>query len=269
MTIRLFVSDVDGTLVGKDKKVTDATVAAVDRLRAAGVDFTVISARPMSGMLPIAERLSITGTMGAFNGGLVFRLDGSVLEHITIDTQVARDVLAMARDTSAAVWIFTDDRWYASDPNGPHTASERITANQEPVPLGDPYELLARADKITFVSDDEAMLSALEARVSSTFGDQATIALSQPYYLDVTALGADKGAGIERLSADRGLDCDAVAAVGDQANDLPMLARAALPIAMGNAPGRVRDVAKHITLANDADGVAHAIDTIILPGVAA
>jgi hydroxymethylpyrimidine pyrophosphatase-like HAD family hydrolase len=51
--IKLLVSDVDGTLVDKEKKVTPATVDAVTRLKAAGLGFTIISARPRSGMMPI------------------------------------------------------------------------------------------------------------------------------------------------------------------------------------------------------------------------
>ena len=54
MSIKLLVSDVDGTLVDKDKKVAPATVDAVRRLKAAGLGFTIISARPRSGMMPIA-----------------------------------------------------------------------------------------------------------------------------------------------------------------------------------------------------------------------
>ncbi|WP_042467753.1 HAD hydrolase family protein, partial [Sphingomonas sp. FUKUSWIS1] len=69
MSIKLLVSDVDGTLVDKDKKVAPATVDAVKRLKAAGLGFTIISARPRSGMMPIADLLGIDEPMGAFNGG--------------------------------------------------------------------------------------------------------------------------------------------------------------------------------------------------------
>ena len=57
--IRLVVSDVDGTLVDKDKRLTDGTIAAVKRLREAGIAFTVISARPMSGIQPLLEPLEL------------------------------------------------------------------------------------------------------------------------------------------------------------------------------------------------------------------
>ena len=73
--LRLVISDVDGTLVDKRKDLADATVAAVARLQDAGVDFTIVSARPISGMLPIADALAIDGPMGAFNGGTIFRRD--------------------------------------------------------------------------------------------------------------------------------------------------------------------------------------------------
>src|SRR5204863_463049 len=55
----LVVCDVDGTLVDKQKRLSEATVAAVTRLRAHGFGFTLISARPMSGMMALAERLGL------------------------------------------------------------------------------------------------------------------------------------------------------------------------------------------------------------------
>ncbi|UVO51562.1 Cof-type HAD-IIB family hydrolase [Sphingomonas sp. SUN019] len=267
MSIALVVSDVDGTLVDKQKKVTPATIAAVERLRAAGIAFTIISARPMSGMLPIAEALALDGDMAAFNGGIVFRRDGSVSRHLTITPEVARGIVALTKDAPVETWVFADDRWYATDPNGPHTASERIAANQEPVAVTDLDPLLDRADKITFVSDDERQLRQLAERVGVQFRDLATIMQSQTYYLDVTALGADKGAGLGALSDAFCVHFANIAAIGDQANDLPMLKLAGRSIAMGNAPDAVKAVAHDVTRGNDEDGVAHAIDTLILSGV--
>ncbi len=263
MAIRLLVSDLDGTLVDKDKRLTAATIAAVDRLRAAGVGFTVISARPMSGIRPLLEPLKLDGDVAAFNGGIVFRRDGTIVSHVTIPAEIARGVLAMADGVDT--WVFADDQWYASDGDGPHTQSERRSSAQEPAVVASFDDLLDRADKITFVSDDEAALHALYERVHAAFGERATVAQSQTYYLDVTALAANKGDGIAALAKALDVDLADTAAIGDQANDLPMLARAGLSIAMGNAPDAVKAKAHSTTRANDEDGVAHAIETIILP----
>ena len=263
-TIRLLVSDVDGTLVNRDKALTDVTVAAVERLRGAGLDFTLISARPMSGMTALLDRLAIDLPAAAFNGGILFRRDGTILSRTTIPAEAARGVFALAAGTDVDAWVFANDLWYASDGDGPHTQSERVSSAQEPVTGIDLTTLLDRADKITFVSDDADALAALADRCRDGFGDVATILQSQPYYLDVTALAANKGDGVAALANAIGVDLVQTAAIGDQANDVPMLSRVALPIAMGNAPDAVKAKASTVTRSNDDDGVAHAIDTLIL-----
>lgn len=263
--VRLVVTDVDGTLVDGDKKLTEATIAAVKRLRDAGVAFTVISARPMSGIKPLLAPLALDADVGAFNGGVIFRRDGTIVSRHTIDERVARGVVEMAADEQVDTWVFADDQWYATDGEGPHTASERVSSDQEPVVRADFDDLLDRADKITFVSDDADRLHAFYERAHGRYGERATIAQSQTYYLDVTALDANKGDGVAALAAANGVDLSDTAVIGDQHNDLPMLTRAGLPIAMGNAPDDVKARASKVTRSNDADGVAHAIDTIILP----
>ena len=261
----LVVSDVDGTLVDKTKQLTPATIAAVAKLRHAGLAFTIISARPRSGLMPIADALALDEPMGAFNGGTVFRRDGTVLFQQRLDEEVARRVLELAGRTGVDTWVFADDRWYATDGDGPHTASERITSDQEPVVCTGFAALTGRVDKITFVSDDEPVLRGLTARVKAQIGeDRATVVQSQPYYLDITAPAANKGDGIARLADAFGVALAHTVAIGDQANDLAMFARAGRSIAMGQGPQEVRDAADAVTLGNDRDGVAHAIDTMIL-----
>ena len=265
MSFRLLVSDIDGTLVNKAKELTPATLDAVARLRAEGMAFTVISARPRSGLMPIADALAIDGPMAAFNGGTLFHRDGRIDAQHVVDPAVARGVVAMAGGVDT--WVFADDRWYASTDQGAHVGSERKASNQEPVVRGDFADLLDRADKITFISDESGVLDALHAKVEGAFAGRATVAKSQSYYLDITATEANKGTGITALAAAYGVALEQTVAIGDQANDLPMLRRAGLAIAMGNAPPDVQAAARHVTAANTADGVAQAIDTFILPAL--
>ena len=196
----------------------------------------------------------------------MFRRSGEVLAHHRIDPAVARGIWVAIGDAAVDRWVFADDHWYASIDQGAHVGSERRASAQDPIVIEDFDAVLGRADKITFVSDDEDMLADLAGRVAAAWGDRATVAQSQTYYLDVTAPEANKGAGIAALAASFGVSLDDTAAIGDQANDLPMLARVALPIVMGNAPDDMREGAAHVTLGNDRDGVAHAIDTMILKG---
>jgi Cof subfamily protein (haloacid dehalogenase superfamily) len=265
MTIRLFVSDVDGTLVTHAKELTDATVAAVRRLTEAGLPFTLISARPPSGVLPLAERLGLSTPVAAFNGGTIIAADGGVAERHTIDPAVVEGVLDLAAGTGADPWMFAGGIWYYTDPDNPHVGREKLSAMQEGAMVGDVRPLADNADKLTLVSDDHAMLAELEARAIAAFGDRATIARSQSYYLDVTAVTANKGDGLATLARTFGVPLEDVAVIGDMPNDLPMFARAGLAIAMGQAPDEVKAKAARVTASNEDDGVARAIDEIILP----
>lgn len=265
---KLVVSDIDGTIVDEHKQLTPAVIDAVARLRAAGVRFTLISARPMSGVRPIAETLRLNDPLGAFNGGIVFRPDGEVLSREIIIEEVARAVWHAAKDSDVDCWVFADDRWYATSGEGKHAQSERRSAFQEPVVTADLEPLLARADKITFISDDEPLLRKLHDQIRR-WSNQATIGQSQTYYLDVTAPNANKGSGVEALAAAIGIDLADTVVIGDQANDLPMIARAGLSVVVGNAPHHVQASAHHVAGPNTQSGVADAIDRFILPLIGA
>lgn len=260
--IELVVSDVDGTLVDGKKQLTPGVTAAVKRLRDAGIGFTIISARPRSGMIWIADALGIDAPMGAFNGGIVFTRDGTVTSHRTIDRDVVEGMFALAEGAAVDIWVFADDRWHASTDAGVHVQHERLASNQAPVVTADFTPLYDRADKITLVSDDTALLKGLSENARD-FSGRATIVQSQTYYLDVTALAANKGDGITALADAIGVPLGETAAFGDQANDLPMFARASVSYAMGQGPEAVRAKATHIVASNDADGVAGAIDAIL------
>jgi Cof subfamily protein (haloacid dehalogenase superfamily) len=263
--IRLIISDVDGTLVRSDKTLSASVVAAVGRLQAAGVPFTIISARPVSGIIWIAERLKLTHPMGAFNGGTIVNPDGTIISAETINPEVANKAITMLIEAKVSLWLFANRQWYAQNGANTHMDSERNSANAEPVMFDDPAEVEGPFDKIVGVWDDHDFLAELDGKVSGELGDGATVARSQPYYLDVTAPRADKGHGIAALAEAHGLDLREVAVLGDQRNDLPMFARAGFSVAMGQGPAEVRAAATRTTVSNDEDGVAHAIDEILLP----
>ena len=266
--IRLLVSDIDGTLVRRDKTLSDGNAAAIGRALAAGIAVSLISARPPSGMLWLAERLGLTHPIGAFNGGTIVRPDGTIVSADRIDPPAAAKALALLDRPGITPWLFADGNWYARTIEGEHVEHERRAANVEPVIRPDFADLLSRVDKIVGVSDDHALLAGLEGEVQSALGAAATVARSQLYYLDVTAPTGNKGDGLVAIAAAIGVGLDQTAVLGDQRNDLPMFARAALSVAMGQGPEEVRAAATETARSNDEDGVADAIERFILPRAA-
>ncbi len=265
--IRLLVSDIDGTLVRTDKSLSHAVVNAVRRVAKLGIPVSLISARPPSGMYWIAERIGLECALGAFNGATIFRPDGTIVTSSHLTPEQVMSTLARLRQSDVAPWLFADGQWYATTHDGDHVPHEIKAAGLEPTICTDFSRLHNRVDKIVGVSDDHALLVDIEADIRRGMAGQATVARSQPYYLDITALDGNKGAGVAALAGQFGVPLDAVAVLGDQNNDLPMFARAGLSIAMGQAPENVRDAADYTARSNDDDGVANAIERFILPAI--
>jgi Cof subfamily protein (haloacid dehalogenase superfamily) len=263
--IALVISDVDGTLVTGDKRLTPATVAAVRRLRAAGIGFSIASARPPIGLRGLVAELGLDLPMGAFNGASVVRPDLSVIEERTIPEAAARDALARLLAEDLDVWVFAGGAWCLRDPDGPYTDLERRTIDAEPRVVDDLGTLTGSAAKIVGVSRDPAHLAACEQRIGAALAGRATVHRSQAYYLDVTPPDLDKGRFVAWMSAHLGISPERIATFGDAGNDRPMFAQSGFSVAMGNAEASVQAAARAVTDGNDADGFARGIARFILP----
>ena len=119
--------------------------------------------------------------------------------------------------------------------------------------------------KVVGVSDDHARVAACEAVLQQEFGTLVSAARSQPYYLDVTNLTANKGTAIARLSRYLKIPLEQIATIGDQLNDVLMFKPSGLSIAMGNASPDVQSQATCVTTSFADEGFANAVDTFILP----
>jgi Cof subfamily protein (haloacid dehalogenase superfamily) len=265
--IRLLVSDIDGTLVRTDKSLSDGVVAAIREVVALGVPVSLISARPPSGMYWIAERIGLDCVLGAFNGATIFRTDGKLISARHLGPEQVRSALARLERPGVTPWLFADGHWYARTLEGVHVHHEIKAAGLNPTLRLDFSRLHDRVDKIVGVSDDHDLLVELETEIIQDMAGLATVARSQPYYLDITALDGNKGDGLKALAAQFDTPLDAVAVLGDQNNDLPMFALAGLSVAMGQAPENVRNAADHVARSNDEDGAADAIERFVLPAV--
>jgi len=262
--ISLVISDVDGTLVTPDKQVTEASCRAARRLHETGVGLTVVSSRPPAGLRMLVEPLSLRLPMGAFTGGAIVRPDLGVIEQHFVPEQAARRSADVLSAFGADIWLYTAAGWLARDPEGYYIPKEIRTIQAEPVIVRDFGPHLAHAFKIVGSSQDFARLAECETAMRETLGDEAFVARSQSYYLDITPPGLDKGTFLESLSKRLAVPPQAIAVLGDMGNDLAMFRKAGMAIAMGNASPEVKACATYVTAANTDDGFAKAIEQYVL-----
>ncbi len=263
--IRFMLSDIDGTLLRPDHSLSQANIDAVRKLREAGIYFSVASSRPPRAMRHQIEALGIDLPTVAFNGANIINPDGSLLKAHRIAPKAARISLELFAAEKVSVWVFADDQWLLIDPQGDYVEHERNTLGYDFVQVAHFEDYLDRIDKIVAASTDFELLKRLEVALNPLIADSALAARSQAYYLDVTALDANKGTALETLADAVGVALAHTAAIGDAGNDIAMFRRAGLSIAMGQAEVVVRSQADYVTGSNVEDGLATAIERYILP----
>jgi Cof subfamily protein (haloacid dehalogenase superfamily) len=261
--IALVVSDVDGTLVTKDKTLTDGARRAVKRLQEADIGFTITSSRPALGMRFLIEPLGITLPVGPFNGSSIVDAQLNPIEQHLIPASVAQNSLDVLNEFGVDIWLFTNDKWLTRNGDGEYVPHEKLAIRADPTIVKDFTPYLSAACKIVGASSDAAMLQRCEIAMLKAVGTQATAVRSQTYYLDVTPPGCDKGTFVQAMAKRQGISTDAVATIGDMQNDLAMFKTSGLSIAMGNATDDVKQQATRITTSNEDEGFAGAIEIVL------
>ena len=263
--ISAVLADIDGTLVTKDKVLTERAIQAVNRLRERGIVFTICSSRSPRGMQRLVEPLRLTMPMAAFNGGAIVLPDLSVLDERTIPDYVVPALVETIEAHGLDVWIYSATDWYVRSRQSPRVDREVSTSQSEPTIVSTFDGVRGNVIKIVGVSNDHDKVAACEAQLQKTFGTQVSAARSQPYYLDVTHPTANKGTVIDRLARYLKIPAEAIATIGDQPTDVMMFRRSGLSIAMGNAAEHVRREATHVTTSHEDEGFANGVEQYILP----
>jgi len=261
--IRLVVSDVDGTLVDQQKRVTPRARAAIAALNDDGVQLVLASSRPPRGLEALHRELELTSPMVAFNGGLVVTPDGRPLAELSLPMATGAQSVTLLRRSGAGVWAFTGRDWFVEDPSGPRVTREATVLGFGPTVVDDVL-LVAGATKLVGVSYDDAVLRACERALAADLGHRISVARGHACYVDVTHPSATKGNAVRLLSETLGIPPEAILSIGDMETDATMFCQSGIAIAMANAPPKVQASAHFVTASNDDDGFARAIERWVL-----
>jgi Cof subfamily protein (haloacid dehalogenase superfamily) len=262
--IRLVIADVDGTLVTKDKILTDRAREAVRKVRAAGIAFAITSGRPPRGMTMLVEPLSLDEPIAGFNGGAFVNPNLSLIDQRVLPADISPQVIATIQAHKLDVWVYRGNDWYTPTRHGPHVDREEWTVKFPPTVVANFDGLTDNVLKIVGVSDDLEAVAKCEADTQQQFGAHVSAARSQPYYLDVTHPEANKSFVVKRLSELLKVAPAQIATIGDMPNDVLMFKVSGLSIAMGNASAEVQHQATHVTTSYEDEGFANAMERFIL-----
>lgn len=263
--IKLLVSDIDGTLITDDKKITPEALVAVQKLKEAGIHLCLVSSRPPQGIQMFFKDLNIVTPFAALNGGEIIGNDGSVASSMAMNTQDADEVCELLQKNDVKAWLFGGFDWVVFDMNDPFISHEKAVVGGNPEIIDHVSQYKNRIVKIEGVSSNTALLDELADKINQEYPDTVKALRSSDHYLDITHPKANKGFAAIELGKQYGIDISEIACIGDMDNDIPMLEIAGLAIAMGQSSERVYRHAHFQTKSNEENGWAYAVENFILP----
>lgn len=267
-TIRLIISDIDGTILDSQHRIDPHLLDTIQALRIRQIPFVLASARSPKGMAPIAEALGITDyPMTCYNGALITSVDGAhVLASHGVDKHELAQLLEIMRDfPQVALCVYAGLDWYVANINQWVLAEAAITGE---VPIAADVQRLVQQHDITIhkvlLIGEVAEIQALLGLIQSLSLANLACCLSKDNYLEVTARYVSKQQALETVAAHYHIPLAQTMALGDNFNDVPMIELAGLGVAMGNAPRKVQAAANVVTASHDAAGASAAIQRYVL-----
>ena len=270
--IRLLALDIDGTLIGEDLVLRDRTIRAVGEAVRRGVFVSIVTGRMTSSALGYAHRLGLTEPIIGYQGAISREIRphddprlGRLLRHHPLDARTAADIVAWTRAAGLTPHfnhlekvILPDDDPRADDYS--RFVGGRLTL----VPDLDRWLVTRRwVTKVIAVGPEPGPVDAFPA-AREAFQGRAEVTISHPRFLEFVAPGVSKGEALAWLARRRRILLEETMAIGDQFNDLDMIAMAGHGVAMANAPAEVRAVARHIAPSIQEEGAATIIEELVL-----
>lgn len=285
--IKLFVSDMDGTLLNAEHMISDKTAAAVRKLEEAGIEFVIATGRTYASAKPLLQMHNIQGEMINLNGAAIYSDSGELVHSIPLNSQIIQDMFTYLNEANINYSLMTAREFYTHDVEGFLNRMTRFFDEQTVEILTDIHTKSADSSDAQFLADMDflrdlkdytlthhnpplkLMVLSPDTRELEAFRDRfeenplIDITSSSPDNLEITSHLAQKGLAVENYAAKRGYSMDEVLTIGDSLNDRSMLQMAGHSYAMANASAEVKAMAKEIAPSHREDGVAWVIEQIL------
>lgn len=272
MRYKLLVCDIDGTLLTSAGTLTDRTRNAVQRARVAGLRVTIATGRRYMTAKPIIDALDIVEPVIVQTGALIFDAHNQIILSTTpLPAGVAREAITLLVSERLQPIVYENNVFSQHLYTGPERydspgARLYFAGNPELI-IRRPYARLVPPDnalQLAVIDDIEQLdrvvshLQLAGCRILTSYSGNL-----DSYFMEVFHASCSKGSALHTLANHLGLEMDEIVAVGDNLNDIEMLAMAGLGVAMANAVPQAMSTATRTTLSCDEDGVATLIDEIL------
>ena len=267
--------DIDGTLLGSDFHISPVDIDALRRAHESGIEVLLVTGRRHTFALPMAQQLGFDLWLISSNGAVTRSLHGEGFHRDLLPVETCRQLCAAMREFRGNTVITFDKESKGAlvlERMDELTASIQrwLEKNMQYIEFVVPIEDALVDDPVQtmFCGPIARMRQALSSLETSGLREHITVVrteypLRDLSIVDVLNRDCSKGHAVERWARHRGIAREQVMAIGDNYNDVEMLAFAGLPFIMGNASEELKSRGWAVTRSNDENGVAAAIEQVL------
>jgi Cof subfamily protein (haloacid dehalogenase superfamily) len=273
--IRLVALDLDGTLVDDDLDLRERTIGAIHAAVSGGVSVSIVTGRMTTSALRFARRLALVDPMVGYQGAIIRAMPaegarlGRLLLHRPLAAAATREAIAYTRSIGLSPHVNHLEKFIIGA-DDPRIDDYSAWFGGRAVLVPDLAAAIRRpVSKVISVADEPIPHDVLD-RARDRFAGRAEVTVSHPRFLEFLRPGVSKGVAVAWLARRARVPLANVLAIGDQFNDVEMIASVGHGAAMPHAPAPVRAVARYIAPSLADEGAAQLIEQLVLadPGSA-
>ena len=258
--------DLDGTLTNHNKEITQLTHSTLMKVQKDGGRIILASGRPTYGIAPIAECLQIEkygGYILSYNGGKI--IDWHNKKEIysnSLPDSVLPILYKYSKEKGHALLGYDGKEIITETPDDKYVKEESRINKMNIRKVDNLLHKLAPHPTKLLMTGEPAEMETAEKELRSLVGKEMDVFRSAPFFIELVPKGIDKAQSLMRLLSAIGLTPADMIAFGDGYNDISMLKLAGAGVAMSNAVKEVKNESDYVTLSNEDDGVAVAIEKL-------
>ncbi|MCJ8342265.1 MAG: Cof-type HAD-IIB family hydrolase [Cetobacterium sp.] len=267
MKYKAIVTDLDDTLLNPCGLISPEDKKMIMECQENGVKFILASGRPTFAMKHLSEELELSKYKSyilSFNGAIITDCStGELLLNESLTSKEIHELYDFAKENNVHIITYIDDE-IISESESEYIDVE-VNLTKMPHKIVKSFKESVKKDAVKCIMLEEpSYLKEVEKKLKEKYGDKYSIAISKPFFLEVTKKGIDKGNTLKKLADKMNISTEEIIAVGDSYNDESMLRTAGLAVAVENAKPEIKEIADFITTSNDNNGMGNLIKKFIL-----